>query len=142
MAGVFENGKLSKAAQILDKAAGHRLSDIVAQGDISGKAASTLLLQKVPGIAAERVLLVGLGKYGEQNSKTSIEILRAAFNALGSTTAKDAAVYLTDENVGENVAWVVKQAVLAAAETSYRSDSLKSLQITMQLSSPVLWILP
>jgi len=126
VAGVFENGKLSKAAQILDKAAGHRLSDIVAQGDISGKAASTLLLQKVPGIAAERVLLVGLGKYGEQNSKTSIEILRAAFNALGSTAAKDAIVYLTDEDTGKNAAWVVKQAVLAAAESGYRSDSLKS----------------
>ncbi len=60
--GVFEGGKLSAAAQILDKAAKHYLSDVIAHGDMSGKASSTLLLQKIPGIAAERVLLVGLGK--------------------------------------------------------------------------------
>jgi len=44
--GVFENGKLSKSAQLLDTAAQHILSDLIAAGDISGKAASTLLLQK------------------------------------------------------------------------------------------------
>jgi leucyl aminopeptidase len=126
IAGVFESGKLSKAAQILDRAAGHRLSDIVAHGDMNGKAASTLLLHKLSGIAAERVLLVGLGKHGEQSSKASIEILRATFSALNGTSAKDAAIYLTDDEIGKDAAWVVKQAVLVASETSYRSDSLKS----------------
>ena len=124
--GVFENGKLSKAAQALDKAAAHRLSDIVAHGDMNGKAASTLLLQSIPGIAAERVLLVGLGQQGEQSSKTTIEILSAAFKALNATSTRDAAAYLTDEGVGPDAVWVVKQAVLIAAATGYRSDSLKS----------------
>ena len=124
--GVFENGKLSKAAQALDKAAGHRLSDIVAHGDMHGKAASTLLLQNIPGIAAERVLLVGLGKQGQQSSKASIEILGATFKALGTTSAKDATAYLTDETVGPDAAWVIKQAVLIASASDYRSDSLKS----------------
>ena len=49
---------------------------------MSGKAASTLLLHKLPGVAAERVLLVGLGKAGELNSKTISEILSATFSAL------------------------------------------------------------
>ena len=38
-------------------------------GDLDGPPGSTLLLRDVPGIAAERVLLVSLGehsKYGEQ----------------------------------------------------------------------------
>jgi leucyl aminopeptidase len=124
--GVFEGGKLSAAAQQLDKAAAHQLSDLIARGDMSGKAASTLLLHKLDGIAAERVLLVGLGKASELNNKTSAEILRATFAALNATAAKDAALYIVDEGAGKDAAWVIKQAVFAAAEQTFRSDSMKS----------------
>jgi leucyl aminopeptidase len=124
--GVFEGGKLSAAAQTLDKAAKHRLSDVIAHGDMSGKASSTLLLQKIPGIAAERVLLVGLGKPDELNSKAIVEILRATFSALNATSAKDAALYVIDEGEGKDAAWIIRQAVFAATESAYRSDSLKS----------------
>jgi leucyl aminopeptidase len=124
--GVFDGGKLSAAAQALDKAAGHFLSDVIAQGDLNGKASSTLLLQKIPGIAAERVLLVGLGKPAELNSKATVDILRATFSALNSTSAKDAALYLIDDSIGKEASWVITQAVLAANESTYRSDSLKS----------------
>ena len=33
--------------------------------DLSGKTGATLLLRNLPGVAAERVLLVGLGEHGE-----------------------------------------------------------------------------
>ena len=124
--GVFDGGKLSDAAQVLDKAAKHYLSDIIAHGDMSGKAATTLLLHKIPGITAKRVLLIGLGKPKEATSKTSMEILRAAFRALQDTPVKDAVLYCTDGSMGHDAVWVAKQAVLVAAETAYRSDSLKS----------------
>ncbi|MDD5385134.1 MAG: leucyl aminopeptidase [Gallionella sp.] len=124
--GVYEGGKLSPAAQALDKAAAHHLSDLIARGDMNGKAASTLLLHKLPGIAAERVLLVGLGKASELDNKTSVEILRAAFAALNATATKDAALYIIDEGVGKDAAWVIKQAVFAAAEQAFRADGMKS----------------
>ena len=124
--GVFDGGKLSKAAQVLDKAAKHALSDIIAHGDMSGKSASTLLLHKLPGVAAERVLLVGLGKASELDNKTSLEILGAAFKALNATPAKDAALFISDEGVGKDAAWVIKQAVFTAAEQAFRADGLKS----------------
>ena len=124
--GVHEGGKLSAAAQLLDNAAAHRLSDLITRGDMNGKSASTLLLHKLPGIAAERVLLVGLGKASELNSKTSVEILRAAFAALNATAAKDAALYIVDEGVGKDAAWAIKQAVFAAAEQAFGADGMKS----------------
>jgi leucyl aminopeptidase len=124
--GVFEGGKLSVAAQALDKAAKHFLSDVIAHGDMNGKASSTLLLQKIPGLVAERVLLVGLGKPAELDSKTSVEILRATFSALNATPAKEATLYLIDETLGKEAAWIIKQAVIAAVESTYRADSLKS----------------
>jgi leucyl aminopeptidase len=124
--GVYEGGKLSASAQLLDKASSHQLSGIVARGDMSGKSASTLLLHKLSGVIAERVLLIGLGKADELDNKTSVEILRATFVALNGTATKDAALYITDEGVGKDAAWVIKQAVFAAAEQAFRADGLKS----------------
>jgi leucyl aminopeptidase len=124
--GVFDGGKLSKAGQVLDKAAKHALSDVIARGDMSGKSASTLLLQKLPGVAAERVLLVGLGKTSELNNKVSIDILSAAFKALNATPAKDAVLFITDEGVGMDANWIIRQAVFIAAEQAFRADGLKS----------------
>ncbi len=124
--GVFDGGKLSKAAQALDKAAQHALSDVIARGDINGKGATTLLLHNITGVAAERVLLVGLGKASELNNKTSVDILRATFKALQDTPAKDAALFITDDAIGKDANWAIQQAVFAAAESAYRSDCLKS----------------
>jgi len=124
--GVYEGGKLTAAAQLLNKAAKNAFGELVARGDMNGKPASTLLLHKLPGIAAERVLLVGLGKASEINSKTCIDILRATFSKLLDTPAKDVVLYLIDEGLGKDSAWVIRQAVFAADEQTYRPDGMKS----------------
>ncbi|MEQ1674801.1 MAG: leucyl aminopeptidase [Candidatus Nitrotoga sp.] len=129
--GVFEGGKLSSAAKILDTASKHILSDLIARGDMSGKIASTLMLHNVPNIACERVLLVGLGKLNDldtnnSNNSASLKILRATFAALNATPAKDALLYLVDEGIGKDAAWVITQAVLTASEQAFRADRLKS----------------
>ena len=69
LVGVFDGGKLTDSAQVLDKSAQHYISDILARGDMTGKAASTLLLHKVPNVASERVLLLGLGKAAELDAR-------------------------------------------------------------------------
>jgi leucyl aminopeptidase len=124
--GVYEGGKLTSSAQLLDNAAKHALSELIARGDMSGKSSSTLLLHKLSGIAAERVLLVGLGKASEMNIKASVDILRATFSALNGTPAKDAVLYLIDEGLGKDAAWIIRQAVFVAAEQAFRADGLKS----------------
>lgn len=124
--GVFEGGKLTTAAQAIDKAAGHILSDLIARDDMSGKTASTLLLQKLPGVTADRVLLVGLGKTTDSNHKSGLDVLRATFSALNGTPAKDAALFILDDGIHKNASWLAKQAVFIAAEQAFRSDELKS----------------
>ena len=94
--GVFEGGKLSGAALALDKAAKHYLSDIIARGDMSGKAATTLLLHHVPNTLSERVLLVGLGKSTEFHAKQFLDAACAAMCAVQKTGAKDATLYLAE----------------------------------------------
>jgi len=137
--GVFEGGKLSGSALALDKAAKHYLSDIIARGDMNGKAATTLLLHHVPNTLSERVLLVGLGKSTEFHAKQFVDAACAAMRAVQKTGAKDATLYLAElpvlsavegsgqaASTGSGHAWCLTQAVLAAYETSYRFDRLKS----------------
>jgi leucyl aminopeptidase len=95
--------------------------------DLSGKTGSTLLLRRLPGIAAERVLLVGLGDRAEFAEGAYRDALRAAANALKELGAKDAALFLVDVKVGErHVSWNLRHAALAVREAFYRFDELKS----------------
>jgi leucyl aminopeptidase len=125
--GVYAGGKLATAAQDLDRAANHLLSDVIARGDMDGKLSSTLLLQGVTGIVAERVLLVGLGKSSEFAAQQFIDAVRASFAALHKTASKDAAFFLTDLPVkGCDEAWKIRQCVLLGSESAFRCDQLKS----------------
>ena len=125
--GVFAGGKLSAAAQLLDQTAKHHLGEVLARGDMNGKLAETLVLHHVPGIMAERVLLVGLGKSTEFSAKQYIDAVRAGLNALHKTASKDAVSYFTDLTVkGRDETWKITQCVLLAAESVFRCDQLKS----------------
>jgi leucyl aminopeptidase len=125
--GVYENGKLSTPAQLLDKAAAHHLSDLIARGDMNGKVGSSLMLHHVANVIADRVLMVGLGKANEFGSKQFLDVIRASLGALQKTACKDAALYLTDLPVkGRAEAWNILQTTLVAAESGYRCDQFKS----------------
>src|SRR3546814_15850529 len=59
--GVFAGKSRSPAARAVDGASGGRLQALVERGDVSGKTGRTALLHDLPGVAAPRVLVVGLG---------------------------------------------------------------------------------
>jgi leucyl aminopeptidase len=123
--GVFENAKLSQTAKALDLKGD--ITDAVKAGDISGKSGSTLLMRRVNGVAAERVLLVGLGKEDQFGAKEFTSAVQAIARAFSSITANDAIIALPFDSVKErDLAWALRAAVLAARESIYRSDSLKS----------------
>ena len=127
VAGVFDRRKLSAAAASLDRAANGYLAGVLANGDMDGRPGTTLLLQRVPGIAAARVLLVGLGPQEKFREKQYREALAAAFRALNGTGAEDAALYLGDVAVGRrDAAWKTAHAVTIARESAYRFGSMKS----------------
>src|SRR6267142_7007458 len=122
--GVYQEHELTAPARRLDQAAKGKLRP--ALRDLSGKTGSTLLL-RLPDIAAERVLLVGLGERREFAEAAYRDAVRAAANALRELGAKDAALFLTDLKVGtQPISWNVRQAVLGVRESVYRFDQLKS----------------
>ena len=125
--GVFEGRKLSASAQAIDAASGQYLGEVLRRGDLEGGLGKTLLLHNVPKIAADRILLVGLGREREFNERAYRTAMGAAVKALRSTGASDATVCLTDIPIKRrDTGWRVEHAVLAIMEGSYRFDKLKS----------------
>ncbi len=125
--GIFEPRKLSLPAEVVDHAARGHLSDLLRRGDMEGKAGTTLLLHNVPGILADRVLLVGLGKEKEFREKEFRAAISTAVKTLNETGGFDGTLYLTELTVKKrDVAWRVRQATLVALEALYRFDRLKS----------------
>src|SRR3989475_5268459 len=126
-AGVFESRKLSDAADALDKAAHGQIRELLRSGDMDGKMGSTRLLYRVPGVAAERVLLVGLGREKDFGEKQFGGCGGAALAAVQETGARDACVYFAELHVPDrDAAWKARQLVLAAADITYRFDRMKS----------------
>ena len=123
--GVHANQDLTPAAKRADQAAKGALRRALA--DLSGKAGSTLVLRSVPGIAAERVLLVGLGERAEFGDSAYRDAVRGAAGALKELGAKDAAFFLVDMKVGDrHLAWNLRHAALGLREAFYRFDQMKS----------------
>ena len=122
--GVHQGGDLTAAARRVDQASKGELKR--ALRDISGKTGSTLLLRALPGVAAERVLLVGLGDKAAAEAAYR-DAVRAAANALKELDTKEAALFLVDMKVGERpVSWNVRHAVMGVRDAFYRFDQLKT----------------
>jgi leucyl aminopeptidase len=125
--GVYERRKLSPSAIELDTASRHALDDVVKRGDLDGKLGTTLLLHKVPKVAAERVLLVGLGPEREFLEDSYCTALSAAIKTLRTTGAAQATICLNELRVkGRDGGWKIEHAVLAVMAGLYRFDRLKS----------------
>jgi leucyl aminopeptidase len=127
VAGVYEPRKLSGPAARLDRAARGYLDRVVRRGDMQGKAGTTLLLHNVPGIAAERVLLVGLGNPAQFREKQYRDAVGAAIRALNATGAEEAELHLVELAVGgRDAAWKAAHAAMVALDAVYRFTRMKS----------------
>ena len=125
--GVFENRKLSPSALDLDIASGHAIDRVISRGDLEGKLGTTLLLQDVPNLASERVLLVGLGCEQRFLEGSYRKALSSSIATLRTTGAAEATLCLSEIPVNRrDTAWKIEQAVLAVMEGLYRFDRLKS----------------
>ena len=125
--GVFEPRRLSDAAAAIDRAAKGHIKAILRQGDFEGKLGSTMLLPALDGVAAQRILLLGLGKQADFGARQLRDAVRAAVRSLGETGAEDALFYIAELTVhGRDAGWNALQFASAAGDASYRFDALKS----------------
>jgi len=92
--GVFEDKNLPELTEQLDKAGGKIIHKLVTAGDINGKIGEHLLLQKVEGVRAQRLLLIGCGKSSELDAKKYCSILTHTWKALQKYTLTEVTLAL------------------------------------------------
>ncbi len=125
--GIFANRQFSPAAKQLDRASKGHLTKILKRGDLEGRLGQTLLLYNVPGVQAERVLLIGCGQESELNDNKFREISQKAVTRMNEINAVEAINFLTELSVpGRDVYWKVRQALEVACDTLYRFDRMKT----------------
>jgi leucyl aminopeptidase len=118
---------LSPAVQAIDKASSGYLSDILGGGDISGKPAQTLLLHRVPGIAAKRVLLVGFGKADERNNRNFRKAVKAVMAVAKGTGISNLALAIDIQPTDDDDQYrQIRHLVEWAGNELYSYDETKS----------------
>ena len=124
---VSQARKLSSSALRVDKSCKGLLTSILKRGDMEGKLGQTLLLPSVPGISAQRLLLVGCGKDNEMNERNYTRVINSIVKALAACGARDAEFYPDDISLkGRDLAWKIRQAVILSNNSEYRFEQLKS----------------
>ncbi len=119
--GLYEERMLSAAAKRVDDHASGAITRLIDSGDACGKAGSTTLLFGLAGIAAPRVLLVGLGEQKKFDATAFIRAANDAGRALKGLPIDAALSTLTELDVPDrDLAWKLRGAALAADAQVYR----------------------
>jgi leucyl aminopeptidase len=125
--GIFESRRLSPAAKAIDTVSKKYLSNLIRRGDMDGNKGQYLLLHNVPGMIADRVLLIGCGKEREIDDRNYRTIIANSIRALNQTGSLDGVNYLSELNIkGRDHNWKIRQAVQIAEHILYQFDELKS----------------
>jgi len=128
--GVYADGELTPAARAIDTAAKGALRAALKSGDASGKKGATTLLRHLAGVAAPRVLVVGLGNRAEFDERAFVEAARNAIKGAGAAVRQLALAAL--EWTGSARAKqpraqaLARRVVTTAREVVFRTDELKS----------------
>ena len=129
--GAFEAHRLSPSAEVINKASGRELARLVRRFDLRGDAGDTLMVNNLPEVAAERVLIVGCGKKGSMPPSRYRKLVSAAVQKLMEAGVKDAVMCLGELQVDDrDIYWKVRVVVESIRESAYRFDQLKSDDVT------------
>ena len=124
---VGEGRKLGTVAQAVDTASGGAIAALLKRGDLAGKVGQTLLLQALPNLKAERVLLVGAGKERELSDRQYRKLVSSVLGSLKSLGGGDAVLALGDLAVkGRDAHGKARLLVETLADGLYVFDRFKS----------------
>lgn len=120
-----DTGKFSDTAEAINVAAQGYLQERVDAKDIRGKLAETLLLPSVPGIGAQRVLLVGTGK-APLNARSAVKLLDAVAKSTQHLSGNLAIAIEELANDTLSSAWWAEQCAVALVKSHYRYTATKA----------------
>ena len=127
VAGVHESRKLTAAARALDDASDKYLSSLLRKGDMDGKIGQSLLLHNVPGIPADRLLLVGCGKQADLDDRQYRKIIANSARQVKQTGALEAVSFLPGLDVRDrDYRWKIQYTVQFIDHELYQFKEFKS----------------
>ncbi|TXK64986.1 leucyl aminopeptidase [Alkalisalibacterium limincola] len=125
--GAYADKSLTPSARAIDEASEGRLAALLEGGDLSGKIGKTGLLHGLPGVKSARVLVVGLGEAAKFDAGAFRKAVIESVKVAGQTAATSALLTLGEVAVkGQDAAWSITQAVVAADHASYRYTATRS----------------
>lgn len=123
--GVAPDGEFAPSADLINKASAGYLKEVI--GDLQGKAGETLLLHKLPGISAKRVLLAGLGKADERSDRNQLKIIKSIMTSLKAIRCKSAVIALDGlESADKDLYRQLRHNTEWASAELYQYDATKS----------------
>ncbi|PKM31356.1 MAG: leucyl aminopeptidase [Gammaproteobacteria bacterium HGW-Gammaproteobacteria-11] len=139
--GISEAKSLSGPAAELDKACNGQISAAVKQGDISGKAGQSLMLFGLPGISAQRLLLLGTGKDEPLSDRAYRKLVQKLSATLKDGGAADALLTLPSVAVKDRDLYSrTRLLVETLRESLYQFDQFKSQKASKpKLKKCLLW---
>jgi leucyl aminopeptidase len=124
--GVYTGRILTPAAIAVDEASGGTLRRALARTALDGAVGKTAMLYELAGVAAERVLVVGLGEADKLDAAAFRKAAGGAAKALAESRVTEALVTLTAEAAGPDAYTKARDALLSVEDANYRFDRLKS----------------
>ncbi len=127
--GLLEDAPLQGPAAEVDKASGGRLTQLIKSGDIDPDRNEVTLLHGLPGVKAERILVVGGGQADRFDRVRYLHMCQAAGKFLRRHAVTEAHVCLAELEV-ENLDadWRLAQAVFAIDHGNYLYVATKPLK--------------
>ena len=125
--GVYENGELGAATRHLDTQLEGLITRLHSAGDFAAKLGDSLLLPHPQGVAAQRVLLLGLGARAGFGRKQYRKALTTSAQAVLKTGSADVIVYLALEDVpGVEAAYRARAIAEVFSAQMYKIPDLKT----------------
>lgn len=125
--GVYNRGKLSAGASDIDAASKRYIQDLIKSGDVSSTPGRVTLLNKVPGVKADRVAVAGLGKAGSLDAIGFKQAVAASVRSLLDSKSKRILNTLTLETVKDCGPYhLARHSVEAVGDALYRFNQMKS----------------
>ena len=125
--GVYERNKLSSGAKDINTASKGEIKKRIKSGDVSSAIGRCSVLTNVPGVRANRVAVVGLGKSAKLDATNFKKAVTAAMQAISLTKAKSVFNCLTLETVvGASPYYLARHTAEAANDVLYRFTQMKS----------------
>ena len=126
----YEGAKLSDTADAVNAAGQQQLEALIKREEFQGKAGQTLLLLNPAGIAADRLLVLGLGATDKQGAISAENFRKAVAripDALKSTPSREITACLGEVKVkDQDITWQARQLAEALELSTYRFDKFKS----------------